>query len=140
MCQASVRFLGHGVNIGRMAYFGRGSGVRLGNRSNIGAYCHVPADIVIGNDVMMGPCNYFFESVTHRFDRLDIPMIEQGVTAVSGRTRIGDDVWIGRGCHILPCKEIGSHSIVGACSVVTRDVPERAMVGGNPAKVIRWRS
>lgn len=138
-CRRLFKACGGQVNIGRMAYFGKGAGVELGARSNIGAYCHVPSDIRIGSDVMMGPCNYFFEPVTHVFTRTDIPMIDQGVKRVAGRMEIDDDVWIGRGCHILPCRKIGAHSVVGACSVITKDVPQYAVIGGAPAKVIRMR-
>ena len=53
---------------------------------------------------------------------------------------ICEDVWIGARAMILPgCKRIGAHSIVGAGAVVTHDVPDYAVVGGNPAQVIRMR-
>ena len=49
-------------------------------------------------------------------------------------------VWIGARAIVLPgCKRIGAHSIIGAGAVVTRDVPDYAIVGGNPAKIIRMR-
>ena len=48
--------------------------------------------------------------------------------------------WIGARAIILPgCKRIGAHSIIGAGAVVTKDVPDYAIVGGNPAKIIRMR-
>ena len=54
--------------------------------------------------------------------------------------KIGHDVWIGQGAIILPrCKEIGTGAIIGAGSVVTKTIPPYAIVGGNPAKVIRYR-
>lgn len=50
------------------------------------------------------------------------------------------DVWIGARVIILPgCKRIGAHSIIGAGAVVTHDVPDYAIVGGNPAQVLRMR-
>lgn len=53
---------------------------------------------------------------------------------------IDEDVWIGARAIILPgCKKIGAHSIIGAGSVVTHDVPEYAIVGGNPAKILKMR-
>ena len=53
---------------------------------------------------------------------------------------IEQDVWIGARAIILPgCKHIGAHYIIGAGAVVTKDVPDYAIVGGNPAKVIRMR-
>ena len=53
---------------------------------------------------------------------------------------IGDDVWIGTNVIILPGVNIGSHCIIGAGAVVTKDVPDYAIVGGVPAKVIRYRT
>lgn len=55
-------------------------------------------------------------------------------------TEIGHDVWLGQGAIILPgCKRVGTGSIIGAGAVVTKNVPEYAIVTGNPAKVIRYR-
>jgi len=51
--------------------------------------------------------------------------------------RIGSGVFLGAGCIILPGVTVGDHATVGAGAVVTKDVPERAIVGGNPAKVLR---
>ena len=88
---------------------------------------------------MMGPDNYFFHSFTHEISDVTKPMIEQGQKILNGRTEICDDIWIGKDCLFMPCKKIGSHSIVGARSVVTKDVPEYVVVAGNPAKIIRER-
>ena len=54
--------------------------------------------------------------------------------------KIGDDVWIGTNVIILPGVNIGSHCIIGAGSGVTKDVPDYAIVGGVPAKIIRMRT
>lgn len=132
-------FTGQKINIGLRAYFGKGENIWIGSRSNIGAHCHIPSNIVIGDNVMMGPYNYFFENVTHNFQNTSIPMIDQGIRAVDGRIEIGDDVWIGRECMIMPGKKISSHSIIGARSLVTKNVDEYAIVGGNPAKIIKMR-
>ncbi len=53
--------------------------------------------------------------------------------------RIGDDVWLAQGAVILPGVAIGDGAVVGAYAVVTKDVPPRAVVGGNPARFIRAR-
>jgi acetyltransferase-like isoleucine patch superfamily enzyme len=50
---------------------------------------------------------------------------------------LGDNVWIGRAAIVLPGVTIGDHSMVAAGSVVTKDVPPRVVVAGNPAKVVR---
>jgi virginiamycin A acetyltransferase len=58
---------------------------------------------------------------------------------MKGDTRVGNDVWIGYRATIMPGVNIGDGAIIGACAVVTRDVPPYAIVGGNPARVIRQR-
>lgn len=50
---------------------------------------------------------------------------------------IGSDVWVGGGAILLPGVRVGARSVIGAGSVVTRDVPEGVLVHGNPARVIR---
>jgi len=56
-----------------------------------------------------------------------------------GETIVGSDVWIGDNAIILPSVTIGNGAIVGAGSVVTKNVPDFAIVGGNPAKVLKYR-
>ncbi len=51
---------------------------------------------------------------------------------------IGSDVWLGGGCIVLPGVTIGDNAVIGAGSVVTKDVPKNAVVCGNPAKVLRY--
>lgn len=53
---------------------------------------------------------------------------------------IESDVWIGARVTVLPgCRHIGRGAIIGACAVVTKDVPDFAVVAGNPAKVMKYR-
>ena len=56
-----------------------------------------------------------------------------------GGIKVGHDVWIGKRAIILPNVSIGSGAIVGAGSVVTKDVPPYAVAAGNPARIIRYR-
>lgn len=53
---------------------------------------------------------------------------------------IGNDVWMGRGAVVMPAVTIGTGAIVGAGAIVTKDIPPYAIVGGVPAKIIRYRS
>jgi carbonic anhydrase/acetyltransferase-like protein (isoleucine patch superfamily) len=62
-----------------------------------------------------------------------------GHPSTRGDVIIGHDVWIGNGATILSGVHIGNGAVIGACSVVTRDVPSYGIVAGNPAKLIRLR-
>lgn len=118
--------------------FGSGALIKIGENSSFNKGAWIGNDTVLGNNVMMGP-NVSILSGSHNFDRLDIPMNEQGAPKRKP-VIIGNDVWIGTRSIILPGVNIGNHSIIGAGSVVTRDVPEYGIVGGNPAKVIKYRN
>ena len=110
----------------------------IGDYSGIGVNCLVSGRTYIGNHVMMGP-DCIMYSYSHAHDRIDIPMDQQGFEEPTP-IHIGDDVWIGARVIVLPGVNIGSHCIIGAGSVVTKDVPDYAIVGGVPAKVIRYRT
>lgn len=113
----------------------------LGNNVSIGENCHITAinKIIIGNDVLMGKmititdnshgyCNNFEELMLHPSKR---------EVFSKGPVIIKDRVWIGDKATILPAVTIGEGSIVGANSVVTKDIPDFCIVAGIPAKVIR---
>ena len=112
-------------------------GIELGDRSGIGIRCELTGPIKIGRDVMMGPEVVIYTS-GHKFDRTDIPMMDQGFTETEPVT-IGNDVWIGRRVIIMPGVTIGDGCILGAGAVVTKDIPPYTVVGGVPAKVIKHR-
>ena len=84
----------------------------------------------------------FFWGGAHSFADPNVPIgsIPETVEERQTPLEIGGDVWIGSRAIVLPgCKRIGAHSIIGAGAVVTHDVPDYAIVAGNPAKVIRMR-
>lgn len=126
---------GKNINVERGASFS--SKVSLGDNSGIGINASLSGTVTIGKDVMMGPyCTIY--SRNHAFSRIDIPMNKQGFQEEKP-VCIMDDVWIGGHVIILPGVQIGRGAVVGAGSVVTRNVPDFAIVGGNPARVIRYR-
>ena len=127
---------GQNVNIEKGAYFGTGTGISIGNGSGIGVNCSVHGPLTIGDNVMMGPEVTILTS-NHKFDRLDIPMRHQGMSIEP--VTIGNDVWIGMRSIILPGVNIGDKVIIGAGAVVTKDIPNNAIVGGVPAKIIKYR-
>ncbi len=111
--------------------------ISLGNNSEIGTRALIQSGAVIGDDVIMGPDVKIYTK-NHNFDDLTQPIRTQGETDALP-TVIGNDVWIGANVIILPGKKIGNHAILAAGAVVTKDVPDYAIVGGNPAKVIKMR-
>ena len=75
----------------------------------------------------------------HKHDSIEIPIGLQGNLPITPLTVL-DDVWIGSRAIILPgCTRIGHGAIIGAGAVVTKDVPDWAIVGGNPAIIIKKR-
>lgn len=137
LCSPLFSCCGTNVNIESGAYFVRGENIRIGNNSDIGINCQLWGTVTIGDDSFMGP-EVVIRTNNHRFDRTDVPMRIQGFSEEKP-VHIGNDVWIGQRAIILPGVRIGDHAIVGAGAVVTKDVPAGAIVGGNPARLIRMR-
>ncbi len=138
LCRRMFNSCGVNVNVEHGASFNSGRCIDVGDNSSIGVNASLHGDVMIGRNVMMGPhCTFLGEN--HAFARTDIPMIEQGYMPTSCSV-VEDDVWIGVNVTVLTGIRIGTGSIVGAGSVVTHDVPPFAIVGGNPARVIRYRT
>jgi maltose O-acetyltransferase len=130
--------VGDNAVVNRGVYFGSGKNIIIGDNSGIGENCQISNDIIIGNDVMIAPeCIMFSKS--HNIDNLNIPMKEQGET-MGNPVKIGNDVWICQRAIILPGKVVNSGSIIGAGSLVTRDIDYMEVVGGNPVQHIRYRN
>ena len=136
-CKSIFKKCGKNVNIERKAYFGMGTLVEIGDNSGIGVNAMIPSDTIIGKNVMMGP-NCYILAMNHSFNRIDIPMVEQGFTEKK-RTIIGNDVWIGRDVLMTPGRTIADGSIIAAGCVLTKDFPKYSIVGGNPSRIIRSR-
>lgn len=126
---------GENVNIYPGAEFG--TMVELGDNSDIGQNARIQGKCIIGNNVIMAP-NCSIWTINHRIDRTDIAIKYQGTTPMR-KVIISDDSWIGDRVIILPGITIGKGAVVGSGSVVTKDVPDYAIVGGNPARIIKYR-
>ena len=125
-CQASTRFWSPHRHI------------VLGDYVGIGHGCIFLADTEIGNQVMIA-CNVaFLNSDDHRYDVVGKAMWDSG-RGDNFKILVEDDVWIGHGAIILSPAQIGRGAIVAAGSVVVKDVPRYAILGGNPARVIKMR-
>lgn len=126
---------GKNINIDRGSRFAMTTSI--GDNSGIGANSKLYGTVKIGDNVMMGPECYIY-AYNHNTQRTDVAMNQQGI-ATENPVEIGNDVWIGSRVTILPGVKIGEGAIIGASSVVTKDVPAYAVVGGNPAKLIKSR-
>ncbi|MDE5989665.1 MAG: sugar O-acetyltransferase [Duncaniella sp.] len=111
-----------------------GHGIRLGEHVFINANCTFldGAFITIGAHTLIGPDVRIY-TPHHPMDYIDRRENREYAYPVT----IGEDCWIGGGAVICPGVTIGSRSVVGAGSVVTKDVPPDTLVAGNPARIIR---
>lgn len=130
---------GKWINIQRHVYFGTNNKIQIGHGSGLGANFHLQnCHLLIEDNVMVAPYVTILGG-GHIFVDPDIPILQQGCLPKSNLT-ICSGSWIGRNVTILGnVKRIGKNAIVGACAVVTRDVPDYAIVAGNPAKIIKYR-
>lgn len=113
-------------------------GISLGNSVSINHHTTISGHdkLIIGNYVMIGPnCNIL--TANHGYSDIRKPMIQQEL--LYGPIEIEDDVWLGANVIILPNTKIGRGSIVGANAVVTKNVEPYSIVGGVPAKIIKYR-
>lgn len=129
--------VGENIVVKHGAYFGDGRNIVMGNMSQLGIDCKVENDLVIGDHVLMGPEVVIYSSM-HEYSDVNVPIMLQGAKEVKP-VHIGNDVWIGLRAVIMPGVTIGDHVIIGSGAVVTKDVPDYAVVGGVPAKIIRFR-
>ncbi len=132
ICKQLFKKFGVNVNIEKKAEIGSGRHIEIGDNSGIGINCTVKRGI-IGNNVRMGP-DVVFINQNHNFNDGELNGYIQYEPI-----QVGDNVWIGTRVIVLPGRKIGKNAILGAGAVITKDVPDNAIVGGNPAKIIRYR-
>ena len=111
--------------------------VRIGSGTflNIGTMVAAETLVEIGDHCMFAN-GCFVSDASHRFDDPELPVPWQGFTS-KGPTRIGDNVWCGAHVVITTGVTVGERCVIGANSVVTRDLPPRSIAAGAPAKVLR---
>lgn len=111
-----------------------GYNIRLGRNAFINFNCVFLdcAPIEIGDNLQMGPAAQLYTAA----HPLETDVRRSGLE-YARPIRIGNDVWIGGGAIILPGVTIGDRSVIGAGSVVVRDVPAAKVVAGNPARILR---
>jgi len=112
----------------------------IGDKLIIGKFCAIAKDVTFimngANHQSTGFSTYPFFIFGNGWEK-SAP--QPGDLPFKGNTKIGNDVWIGYNATIMPGVKIGSGAIIASKSVVTNDVPAYAVVGGNPAKIIKQR-
>ena len=110
-----------------------------GDKLIIGKFCQIASGVEFimngGNHLTSGISTFPFSIFGHGWERA----MDGKSFPNKGDTIIGNDVWIGYKALIMPGVRIGDGAIIAAASVVTKDVPPYAIVGGNPARVLRMR-
>ena len=123
-CSGTLLSVGKNITIG--------NNVRIGERSRLSGI----GGITIGNNVSMGPEVLIWSSNHNYFSPNKLPY---DYNTKKNQVRIGDNVWIGARSCISAGVTIGEGAVIAMGSVVTKDVPPCAVVGGNPAKIIKYR-
>jgi acetyltransferase-like isoleucine patch superfamily enzyme len=133
--------LGDSVHLHRETIIQTGSGgrVSIGDETHIQPRCQFSAykgPIVVGRRVEIAPCCAFY-SYDHGIAP-DLPIREQSINTKGG-ILLGDDAWLGYGVIVLDGVHIGKGAVIGAGSVVTRNIPAGGIAVGNPARMIKTR-
>jgi len=123
-------FIGNNVTINRFCNIKAVSKISIGNNTLISNFCILDGDIKIGNNVIFGPFCHLI-SDTHNY--------EKDISKGKGSTPIiiGNNVWVASNVKILRGVNIGDNCVIGAGSVVNKNIPNNSMASGIPAKIIR---
>jgi acetyltransferase-like isoleucine patch superfamily enzyme len=133
------------VHLGRWSWIGHGSKirahegeVRIGAKSVLGQECTISAfqHVSIGRECIVAD-RVMLIDFDHGVVEVERPIRHQGI--YKRDVRVGHNVWIGYGASFLRGVTVGDNAVVGTYAVVTRDVPENAVVAGVPARIIRMR-
>lgn len=108
-------------------------GVEIGNHSTISSI----NEVIFEKDVLTGP-HVFVSDHNHDYRSVDLPVSKQGIIASkNSKVIIGEGSWLGTNVVVVGNVRIGKHCVIGANSVVTKDIPDYSVAAGIPAKVIK---
>jgi acetyltransferase-like isoleucine patch superfamily enzyme len=133
------------IHLGRWSWIGHGTKirahegeVRIGAKSVLGQECTISCfqHVSIGRECIVAD-RVMLIDFDHGVVEVERPIRHQGI--YKRDVRVGNNVWIGYGACILRGVTVGDNAIIGTSAVVTKDVPDNAVVAGVPARVIRMR-
>jgi acetyltransferase-like isoleucine patch superfamily enzyme len=145
LCEKKFKCFGNGSEFRPGSYAEACSKISIGENVVIRPGTFLFADpttgggeIIIEDKVLIGPGVHFYTN-NHNFSNPDIPIYDQGYPDTNKNNTIilRKGSWIGAGAIILPSVHIGENAVVGAGSIVTKEVLPRSLVAGNPAQLIR---
>ncbi len=131
--------------LGRWLHLGAGTAIRCHDGTlRIGDKCtfarrdtvNCYLDVEIGDTALVAD-DVYISDFDHRYADVTVPIKDQGI--VKSRVRIGNDVWLGTKTTVVRGVVIGDGAVIGANSVVTRDIPAYGVAVGTPARVVRDR-
>lgn len=134
------------ISIGRWAWIGKGCKLRshegkieIGAKTVIGQECTISSFqcVSIGRECVIAD-RVMLIDFDHNMEEVERPIREQGI--YKRDVRVGNNVWIGYGAAIVRGVTVGDNAVIGTYSVVTKDVPDNAVVAGVPARIIRMRA
>ncbi len=137
----TFKHVGRNVHIRSNPKISSPDNLTIGDNVWIGDNFYARADggITIGSGVIISR-NVEIWTSNHNYNADDLTMIPYDRRMVSKRVVIGENVWVGTHVMIMPGVTVGEGAVLGAGAVVTKDVPDCAVVGGNPAKVLIYRN
>jgi acetyltransferase-like isoleucine patch superfamily enzyme len=133
--------LGTQVRIAPNVSFSNAERIWVGDMSHIGAHCTIWAGprtgrIILGRNALLGP-EVFLTAANYQMSP-EMPIMDQ--PSDEADIIVGDDVWLGARVMVLPGVTIGDGCVVGAASVVTKDLPPGSVAVGNPARIVGQRA
>jgi maltose O-acetyltransferase len=140
-CRSDFEHIGTGTNVSFDGYFEKAENISIGEYCYVGpqAYWSGLGGIKIGNNVIFGPRTCLYTQNHNWCSNTTLPF-GPAQEDMNYPIIINDNVWVCLGVHILPGVTIGEGAILSMGAVVTKDVPPLALVGGNPATVIKLRN
>ena len=133
------------VRLGRWCWIGHGSKIRahegiveIGAKSVMGQECTISSfqRVSIGRECILAD-RVMLIDFDHGVVEVDRPIRDQGI--YKRDVRVGHNVWVGYGACFLRGCTVGDNAVVGTLSIITKDIPANAVVGGTPAKLLRMR-
>lgn len=131
--------LGNSVTIRPYAQIWTSGGeIRIGEGSEIGERCRISIvnSLEIGKKALVSP-NVYITDCDHEYRNFSVPIIDQGVVQKGQKVYIGDGSYIGINTVIVGNVKIGKHCVIGANSVVTKDIPDYCVAVGSPAEIVK---